>query len=78
MPLLDPVLWEKLRGEVEEQVISCCDGLYNFGEEGLPYPADESEHYTRLIMQAIKHALTGEVLVHPPLTVGVATGRNAR
>lgn len=61
MVLLDPDIWERLQSDVESQVISCCDGLYDFGQEDLPYPAEESEHYTRLIMQHVKQALAEQV-----------------
>jgi len=63
--LLDPDIWERLQADVESQVVSCCDGLYDFGQEDLPYPAEESEHYTRLIMEAVKHALSEQVKRDP-------------
>jgi hypothetical protein len=61
MTPLDPDIWARLQSDVETQVISCCDNLYDFGQEDLPYPAEESAHYTRLIMQHIKDALAEQV-----------------
>lgn len=61
MPLLDPDIWEKLECEIEVQVTSCCNTLYDLGQHYAAYPATEAGPYSRLIIEAVKQALNEQL-----------------